>query len=179
VDHFETMGLPRAFRLDEKALEEKHRELTRLLHPDRHAARGAAARRLALEKMIEVNDAYRVLKDPARRAAHLLQLSGIDLSESGAQGAGAHLPQDFLLEVMDLREDFDAARAKRDAGKVKALTTRIQDERARELASAEDAFARGELGAAAAAVAKMRYHDRFLGEVRAYEDELFEEQHGT
>jgi molecular chaperone HscB len=178
VDHFETLGVPRTFDLDEKALEERHRELTRLLHPDRHAARGRAARRMSLERMVQVNDAYRVLKDPVRRAAYLLQLGGIDLSESGAQGAGGHLPQDFLLEVMELRETFDAVREKRDAQRVRELTERIRAERAGELSAARAAFARGDLPAAAAAVAKIRYHDRFLGEVRAYEDELFEEGHG-
>lgn len=178
MDHFDILGVPRAFRLDEKVLEEKHRELTRLLHPDRHAARGRAARRMSLERMIQVNDAFRVLKDPVRRAAYLLQLQGIDLSETGAEGAGKHLPQDFLLEVMELRETFDTARQSRDAGLVQKLKASIQAERGRQLEAVGEAFDRGDLAAAAAAVARIRYHDRFLGEVRAYEDELFEEQHG-
>src|SRR5262249_10246232 len=123
MDPFETLGVPRTYRQDEKNLEAKHRELTRLLHPDRHAARGPAARQMALGKMIEVNDAYRILKDPVRRAANLLELGE----------GGLTVSQDFLLEVMDLREGFDEAKAARDLPRIDRLKGEIAAERDRQL----------------------------------------------
>ncbi len=164
--------------MDAKRLEERHRELTRLLHPDRHAAAGAAARRLALEKMIEVNDAWRVLKDPSRRAAWLLREGGIDLGETGAQGASRYLPPGFLLEVMEHREAFDEARAAKDQAAVDKLAASIRQERAQTLEDLGAAFDRDDYEEAARRLSVLRYQDRFLGEVRAYEDAMFEETHG-
>lgn len=178
ANHFETLGVPAAFRLDEKALEERYRELTRLLHPDRHAAGGPTARRLALEKTIAVNDAWRTLKDPARRAAYLLKLRGIDLGEAGAQGAGKYLPQMFLMEVMELRESFDDARAARRTADVEKLAEQVRGDRQRALEALGAAFDRNDDEEAARQLSVLRYYDRFLGEVRAWEDEAFEENHG-
>ena len=175
-DHFEVLGLPRSFAIDGKALEERHRELTRLLHPDRHAAGGAGARRLALEKTIAVNDAYRTLKDPVRRAVYLLQDRGVDLSESGAHRQA--LPESALLEVMELREELAEARAAKDPARVSALAARVRADREAALAELGRAFAADDIARATTQVARIRYTDRFLDEVSAYEDELFEERHG-
>lgn len=175
ADYFEILGIPRGFRLDETALEARYRELSRLLHPDRHAARSATERRLALEKMIEVNDAYRALRDPLRRAAYLLSLRGYDLGESNGS---KYLPPDFLMEVMETREAFDEARAAKDTERVSRLKAQTREERAEALAALEAAFDDQNDSEAAAQVSIMRYLDRFLSDIRVWEDELFEEEHG-
>ena len=175
-DLFEVLGLPRSFRVDAAALAERHRELTRLLHPDRHAAGGAGARRLALEKTIAVNDAFRTLKDPVRRAVYLLEGRGIDLSESGAHRQA--LPEEVLFEVMELREELALARAAKDGARIAALAARVRADREGALAGLERAFDADDVELAARQVARIRYTDRFLDEVSAYEDEAFEERHG-
>lgn len=178
ADHYEALGIPEGFRIDTSALEQRYRELSRMLHPDRHAARSAMERRLSLEKMIQVNDAYRTLRDPVRRAAYLLSRRGIDLGETGAEGAAKYLPPGFLMEVMELREAFDEARAKKDGDAVQALAARSRTQRDEALEALGAAFDKDKLEDAAAQVAILRYLDRFLGEVRAWEDQLFEETHG-
>lgn len=175
ADHFEILGIPRGFRQDETALEERYRELSRLLHPDRHAARSATERRLVLEKMIEVNDAYRALRDPVRRAAYLLSLRGLDLGESSGS---SYLPPDFLMEVMETREAFDEARARKDRDRVAKLVETARRERESALDALGAAFDRDDDREAAAQVSIIRYLDRFLSDVRAWEDQLFEEEHG-
>lgn len=177
-DIFEILGIPRDFRVDARLLEERHRELTRLLHPDRHAAGGAAARRLALEKTIEVNDAWRILKDPSRRAAWMLRQRGIDLGETGSRDSSRYLPPGFLLEVMEQREAFDEARAAKDVEKADALGRQMRADREATLERLAEAFERDEFEEAAGQLAVLRYQDRFLGEVRAFEDAMFEETHG-
>jgi molecular chaperone HscB len=178
ANHFETLGLSPAYRVAEAALEQRYRELTRRLHPLRHAAGGAASRRLALEKTIAVNDAWRVLRDPGRRAAYLLGLRGIDLGESGAKNAGKYLPPGFLFEVMEQREAFDDARSRKDADAVQKMAERARRARQETLGSLGEAFDRNDDEEAARQLSVLRYYDRFLGEVRAYEDEAFEERHG-
>lgn len=177
-DIFEILGIPRGFRVDARLLEERHRELTRLLHPDRHAGGGAAARRLALEKTIEVNDAWRILKDPSKRAAWMLREKGIDLGETGSRSSSKYLPPGFLLEVMEQREAFDEARAAKDTAKAEALGDAMRADRERTLGQLADSFDRNDFEGAAGCLAVLRYQDRFLGEVRAFEDAMFEETHG-
>lgn len=178
ADHYEALGIPEGFRIDRSALEQRYRDLSRMLHPDRHAARSATERRLSLEKMIQVNDAYRTLRDPVRRAAYLLSRRGIDLGETGAGGAAKYLPPGFLMEVMELREAFDEARGEKNADAVQALAAKTRAQKDEALQALEAAFEEDQPEEAAAQVAILRYLDRFLGEVRAWEDQLFEETHG-
>lgn len=177
-DIFEILGISKGFRVDLRLLEERHRELTRLLHPDRHAAGGAAARRMALEKTIEVNDAWRILKDPSRRAGWMLKERGIDLGETGSHASSQYLPPGFLLEVMERREAFDEVRAAKDVTKAEALARDVKAEREATLEALAQAFDRDDFEEAARRLAVLRYQDRFLGEVRAFEDAMFEEIHG-
>lgn len=58
------------------------------------------------------------------------------------------------------------------------LKERTQKERAEALEALDAAFEKGDDEAAAAQVSIMRYLDRFLSDIRAWEDELFEEEHG-
>lgn len=177
ADLFEILGIPRGYRVDLKELEAKYRELTRLLHPDRHAASGAAQRRLALEKTIQVNDAYRTLKSPVRRATWLLRERGIDLEEEGTS-ATKHLPPGYLMEVMELRETFDEARASNDVEAVHRLAQTVRASREQTLEELAAAFDRDDYEGAAAHLSILKYQDRFLGEVRAWEDAAFEERYG-
>lgn len=178
ADHFAVLGIPRGFRIDERELEERFRELSRLLHPDRHASGSATERRLALEKMVQVNDAWRTLRDPVRRAVYLLSLEGIDLSEGSTSGAGKDLPPDFLMEVMERSEALADARAAKDEAAVQSMAQTLRSERDEALADLARCFDESRWEDAARQVGVIRTYDRFLAEIRAWEDQLFEETHG-
>ena len=62
-DDFALFGLPRRFALDRAGLDARWRELQAEVHPDRFAAEGAAAQRVAMQWAVRVNEAYRRLKD--------------------------------------------------------------------------------------------------------------------
>src|SRR5262249_27402541 len=74
MDPFATLGLPRRYEIDMQELETRYRELQKALHPDKHAGASASQRRLSLERAIQVNEAYRVLKDDLKRAEALVAL---------------------------------------------------------------------------------------------------------
>src|SRR5690242_15718215 len=108
-DPFDTLGVEPRFDLDPDKLAERHRDLSRTLHPDRYAGAPAAERRMALGKAIEVNDAYRVLKDPVRRAEALLRRAGVPVGETVEPKPS----QALLMDMMERREELaDARRAK-------------------------------------------------------------------
>lgn len=60
------------------------RERVRACHPDRVANLDEDLRRLAEEKMVELNEAYAVLRNPARRAAYDSRHSGKAAGEAAA-----------------------------------------------------------------------------------------------
>ena len=105
-DDFALFGLPRRFAQERTELDSRWRGLQAEVHPDRFAAEGAAAQRVALQWAVRVNEAYQRLKDPLKRAAYLCELHGapIDAENNTA------MPGAFLMQQMQWREALDAAR---------------------------------------------------------------------
>src|SRR5919112_4556640 len=97
---FELFGLPQAFAQDGQAIDARWKELQREAHPDKFAAQGQAAQRVAMQWSVRINEAYQRLKDPLKRAAYLCELRG---SPINAQDNTA-MPADFLMEQMEWRE---------------------------------------------------------------------------
>ena len=104
-DDFTLFSLPQRFLLDVEALDERRRALQAQVHPDRFAAEGAAAQRVAMQWSVRVNEAYRRLRDPLQRAAYLCELRGVPV--------GLHdntaMPPAFLMQQMAWREALDEA----------------------------------------------------------------------
>ena len=86
ADYFRVLGLARAFAFDAAGAEQRYKELTKVLHPDRYARADARARRASLERSVQLNEAWQALKDPVRRAEYLLSLHGIDVGEMSGVG---------------------------------------------------------------------------------------------
>lgn len=171
MDPFEALGLEPAFRLDLALLEQRHRDLSRALHPDRHAAAGAAERRMALGRAIEVNEAFRHLKDPVRRAEALLARRGVPSGE----GKEPPAPAALLMEVMERREALAEIRHTKNEAALHQLVSEVRGSEARTQAELAKQFA------AAAPnhdeilkrIGELRYYRRFLEEAGAITDELF------
>ena len=124
-NHFALMGLPRSFSLDPGTLEAAWRRLQAAVHPDRHVQGSGTERRIAMEMATRVNEAYRVLRDPLRRAAYLCELDGVDVrSESNTA-----MPAEFLMQQMTWRETLEDARAGRDQAALGALAGEVDSAR--------------------------------------------------
>jgi molecular chaperone HscB len=164
---FETLGVEPRFDLDLEALAQRHRDVSRALHPDRYVGAPAAERRLALGRAIDANEAYRVLKDPVRRAEALLAQAGVAVGETREPKP----PPELLMEMMEVREELAEAKQAKDLARVRALATTMQarkastEERLGVLLSTSPTDAVPMLG-------ELRYMRRFLDEVSAIEDEL-------
>lgn len=100
TDFFELFGLPKTFQQDGGLIKTRLYQLQQQIHPDNYVNATPHEKRLAIEYAATVNEAYRVLECPLKRAIYLLKLYGIDaLNEMDTS-----MPMDFLMEQMSLRE---------------------------------------------------------------------------
>jgi len=174
MDPFATLGVERRYDLDLRALEKTHRELSRALHPDKHV--GEAGKRDVLSRAVEVNLAWRILRDPVKRAEALFSIHGIAVGETSEPRSSPA----FLMEMLEEREALDEAKQARDLPRVLEMG-RTVDARAQ---AVQDALAHGfssagsdqeKLAAHIGKLGELRYFKRFLEEVSAIEDALSEE----
>jgi len=120
-NHFELFGLPARFAVEPAGLEARYRELQREVHPDRFAAAPDAERRMSMQLAARVNEAYQTLKSPLKRAVYILQLRGVDPKFE----TNTAMPQDFLVQQMELREELERAAGERDLTALERLHTSL------------------------------------------------------
>ena len=128
-DDFELFDLPRRFEQDRAVLDARWRALQAEVHPDRFAAEGAAARRVAMQWAVRVNEAYQRLKNPLKRAAYLCELNGAPIDVHN----NTSMPPSFLMQQMAWREASD------EADSVAEITS-LADEVAAQRSAALDAL---------------------------------------
>ena len=102
---FELFDLAPRFAQDSAAVEARWKELQREVHPDKFSTEGAAAQRLAMQWSVRINEAYRRLKDPLKRAAYLCELHGEPVNAEN----NTAMASDFLLQQMQWREELEDA----------------------------------------------------------------------
>ncbi|MFT6976779.1 MAG: molecular chaperone HscB [Shewanella psychromarinicola] len=103
MNYFDLFNVVPAFDIDTALLAERYRELQRAVHPDKFANDTEQQKRLSVQRTAQVNDGYQTLKNPLRRAEHMLSLRGIELShETTTLKDGA-----FLMQQMEWREALE------------------------------------------------------------------------
>jgi len=161
-DKFATLGFDPSFD-EPDGLDERFRALSRKLHPDRFARATAQERRYSLEQTTRLNEAYKTLKDPVRRAEHLLQLRGIK--------GDPRMSPEFLEQTMDDREKL--LEAKLSGQPLDALAAGVREKRDQTLREVRHLVENGgDLSHAAELLARMRYYARYLDEVEGRSAEL-------
>ena len=83
---FEFFGLDRKLSLDEVRLKKRFYELSREWHPDRFTRKSPGESNLAEQNTALINDGYRTLRDPVKRAEYLLSEEGFPIGEQTFQG---------------------------------------------------------------------------------------------
>ena len=109
MKYFDLYDLPVSFLLDEKALKKKFYQLSKQFHPDFFTLESDEKQAEILELSTINNDAYKTLSDFDKRMAYILKEKGVYAEEGQNK-----VPQDFLMEMMDINEalmelefDFD------------------------------------------------------------------------
>ena len=121
TDHFTLLGLPRQFEVDLSELHRRFIALSRHAHPDFATGESAEVQELHLRMSAGINDAYRTLKDPAARAAYLLELLG---GRSSADDK--RVPDGFLGTMMMMQEELADAKAAGDRASLERIRKVLQ-----------------------------------------------------
>lgn len=100
MNYFELFEIPQRFDVDIAELSNRYRELQKTVHPDKFANAGEQQKLLAISKTAQVNDGYQTLKDPIRRAEHMLLLRGVDIDNESTTMKDSG----FLMQQLEWRE---------------------------------------------------------------------------
>ncbi|MDR7294813.1 molecular chaperone HscB [Pelomonas aquatica] len=156
---FQLFGLPERQAQDRTAIDARWKALQAEVHPDRFAAEGAAAQRVAMQWAMRVNEGYQRLKDPLRRAAYLCELRGVPVqAENNTQ-----MPTAFLMQQMEWREALDAASSE---GELEALDAEAAQAETAALVRAQRLLDdNNDAPAAAAQVRALMFIQRFRADI--------------
>jgi molecular chaperone HscB len=123
IDYFAVFDMPRKLGIEMGGLEQKFLQLSWKLHPDNFVNATAEEQELSLKGSSELNDAYRILRDPVACVEYLLELEGTRKEGEHKQQA----PPELLEEVFELNESLDELReAKSAGGDLAALKSRLE-----------------------------------------------------
>ncbi len=130
MNYFEFFELPIAFKIDEGELKRHFYENSKKYHPDFFTLEPEDKQAEILELSTLNNEAYRTLSDFDKRLKYVLELKGA-LVEEGKN----EIPQEFLLEMMDINEglmelefDFDKAKYQAALQQIEQLEHAIYQE---------------------------------------------------
>jgi len=111
MNYFEFYNIPVSLKVDKDQLRSIFLKNSKKYHPDFYTLDSEEKQQEVLELSTLNNQIYKVLSDFDKRMKYLLDLKGI-LEEEGKN----KIPQDFLMEMMDINEaimelqfDFDQA----------------------------------------------------------------------
>jgi molecular chaperone HscB len=163
---FELFQIPMQFAQDRAVLDTRWKELQREAHPDKFAAQGVAAQRIAMQWSVRINEAYQRLKDPLRRASYLCELHGAPIHAE----KNTAMPTDFLLQQMQWREALEEAKTVQD---LEEIASQSNDNGREQLSKIEQTLdINKDFAAAAQQVRSLMFIERFSSEVDARIDQL-------
>lgn len=99
MNHFDLFGLETKYLIDKEELRKRYYEKARSYHPDKYSLNSDKEQFESLEKTTHINAAFRILNNDDQRLRYLLEIAGIEFAEGQET-----VPQDFLMEVMDINE---------------------------------------------------------------------------
>ena len=166
ADDFTLFELPRRFAQSAADIDTRWKDLLRQAHPDRFAAQGAAAQRVAMQWSVRINEAHQRLKDPLKRAAYLCELLGAPIQAEN----NTAMPAAFLMQQMGWREALDEAPV---LAALEQLHDEVMQARREALQACESLLdVQQDAPAAAQYVRSLMFIERFLRDVETRMDSM-------
>ncbi len=123
MNYFELFEIPVSFNPDKQQLKQQFYVLSRKYHPDFYMQENDAEQSEALQKLSDVNKAYKIFQHQDETIKYVLQQKNLLEEEEKYQ-----LPPDFLMEMMDLNEQLSDAKNAGDLQVIKQAVEQAQQE---------------------------------------------------
>ena len=163
---FELFDVPALFKQDRAALDVRWKDLQREAHPDKFAAQGAAAQRIAMQWSVRINEAYARLKDPLKRAIYLCELNGAPINAH----TNTTMPPAFMMMQIEWREALEEASTAAELEKISDEAAQYERGQLSKIEQLIDVH--HDYTAAANEVRALMFVARFVGEIEARLDQL-------
>ncbi|MGE0251372.1 MAG: Fe-S protein assembly co-chaperone HscB [Dongiaceae bacterium] len=163
-------GLAPSFVIDEAALEVKYHQLQQILHPDRFATKTPREKLLAQSEAVNLNEDYKILRDPVKRAETLLGLAGKALTDG--EGKTIQDPA-ILMMALESREHLTEVK---NIAQLEKLAQRNREEIDGIVNNLEDAFTENNLAEAQSLTLRLKYAQKFSEEIDVMRRRLNEER---
>ena len=105
-NYFEIFNLPEKFDIDLTVLQKNYREIQKKIHPDKFTTSTENEKIQSMIKSTQINDAYKTLKLPLKRASYITSLHTDDKK--------IILPPEFLMQQMEWEEYFESIQTKKE-----------------------------------------------------------------
>ncbi len=130
---FRFFGLDQKLIIDLPDLQKRFYELSRQWHPDRFSRKSAEEQAQSLEATAILNNGYRTLRDPVKRAEYLLTEEGFPIGEQRSKDVPPELLEEVFelnMALEELRDGDDSARPQLEAAKENfvGLRTKVDHE---------------------------------------------------
>jgi molecular chaperone HscB len=169
-NYFALLAIESVFDVDLSALEKIYFTKQREFHPDRQIGKSDAEKQKAILASMDINTAYQTLKDPLKRAQHLLALQDIHVNTDGKDTVKP--TPELLMEMMTLREEVVECASLTALEKLEAHSVR---EHQHCIQSISDAFAKNDLQQAAMGALRLRYLEKLRDELRVIRGQRFKD----
>ncbi|XP_037291115.2 iron-sulfur cluster co-chaperone protein HscB-like protein, mitochondrial [Rhipicephalus microplus] len=158
-NYFEVFDEEAKYDIDASKLQGKFRQLQRLLHPDKFAAKSKKEQDLSDNLSALVNQAYQTLSKPDSRAKYLLKVSGKNLDSVVLDTA-------FLGRMMELNEEVASVEERRDRKSAEEYLKIVQTEAEQVSNQLSTAFQKDNLDQASIELAKLKYLRNIEGKLK-------------
>ncbi|MFT6332506.1 MAG: molecular chaperone HscB [Lentimonas sp.] len=158
LNHFEKLGFQVQFEIDEEELENSYLALQHQFHPDivKDETEGQI-------NSILINEAYKILAKPIKRAIYLMQINGINIDDEECKIKPS---QENLIFVMEIREEI--LDSQKDQLKIAEIRKNIKKIINDEMKIIADLFAKDNFSEIAQKLIKVKYLDKTLLDLKSF-----------
>ena len=158
MNHFQLLELEQKYDLDPAIVKAQYFSKQAVYHPDKVTNTNLQTE--YLEKSMQLNEAYKILKDDYLRAEYMLKLCGQDLSD---KALSAKLTPHELEEIMEMHEELDETDDIVELAAMKSAKTKEKKLMAEKLA---EYFAEEKITKALDLTIRLKYLTNLVGNIK-------------
>lgn len=166
VSHFDRLGLNISYQCGINSIEQAYYAAQINLHPDKFINSCDKEKQFSAQQTMSLNESYKILKNPLKRAEYLLELNNIIVNKDGS---GLKPSQELLIESLESRATLDETD---EISEVHSMAVQYTDLRIKMIDEISEGFKENNLGAVAKCAMRLRYLEKLIEEIKLKENKL-------